>query len=1231
MGQRSTMSALPRDQVVDQVSAENNTTSSVERDEEISRTYIEATDEEGVLKGLTEGVRNQEDVQRDITVQAQQALKNQEDERDEKRIERAKTNKARLNNQKRLQTQRLGHFGITPQQRTALQDEVSKLEEQILGLEDDIQQTRERMRLREAEAGAANDDSARGDASKRQPGESLRDFLIRTGKITPFDKMTAHHMEEGDGELGQVLLEAEVEAEEEAYAQSTKANAPEERSHQFLRKPGFAKDETPQETDSDISVRAAKKRRTHVDRAVTSTEVSEGEFSEAVSRPKHAAKAEESFSPSSTDSENNGSDAAYEDVIVNHVGRKLKAANSRVDGDTETEEAEKIVDDGNEALYQKRVNAWIVARSAARSREPQRDLNQMDPEEEEWFKPSPHGPDYTFANGLKLPGDIHPALYNYQLTGVRWLSELWNTQTGGIVGDEMGLGKTIQVIAFIAALHYSKQLKKPVIVVAPATVLLQWVKEFQTWWPPLRVSILHTSGAGMVDVQKESRIEESDEDERGSWRQKKVSKNSKAAKRIVDRVLQHGHVLVTTYAGIQTYGHLLVPVEWQYAVLDEGHKIRNPNAAVTLYAKELKTPNRIILSGTPLQNNLIELWSLFDFIYPMRLGTLITFRNQFEIPIKLGGYANATQLQIRTADKTAEALKETIAPFLLQRLKVDVASDLPRKTEQVLFCKLTKPQRQAYEAFLASDDMKSILNRTRQSLYGIDILRKICNHPDLLDPALKKKPGYKWGNPTKSGKMQVVRALVEMWKKKGDKTLIFSQGVQMLNIIEDFVKDIGNLNYLRMDGSTPIKNRQELVNQFNDSPEYDVFLLTTKVGGLGVNLTGANRVIIFDPDWNPSTDVQARERAWRLGQKKEVTIYRLMTAGTIEEKIYHRQIFKQFLADKILKDPKQRQTFHMKDLYDLFILGASDEAPTETSELFQGTEVNFRNKSDGSGRLADPNKDSSVGTTTGIHLSQGSAVATRDPTTNLASGTSSREAAARDVLAPIDGISKIEDFHDESVNAAPASDVNDQVNEQRIMQGLFARSGIHSVLQHDKIINGRRVIQADRGMVEAEAKRLAAEAAAELRKAGEAAKLVPIGTVTWTGESGTGGRPPPAATRRRGPAAGSVLQGLQDRQLGPGGVSPGSSPGSSRPGTPGPPNIRNPSTKDFVRMIRDYMRVHGGVVPTQMLIVHFDHMCSNEKSTRQFKAALQQVAELKPVPGSSGQTRQRWHLREGFA
>ncbi|KAI1291777.1 DNA excision repair protein ERCC-6 [Halotydeus destructor] len=183
--------------------------------------------------------------------------------------------------------------------------------------------------------------------------------------------------------------------------------------------------------------------------------------------------------------------------------------------------------------------------------------------------------------------------------------------------------------------------------------------------------------------------------------------------------------------------------------------------------------------------------------------------------------------------------------------------------------------------------------------------------------------------------MQVVNALLKVWSKQNHKVLLFTQGTQMKTLIEKYLLH-REYTYLSMDGSTPIGSRQQLITQFNNDENVFVFLLTTRVGGLGVNLTGASRVLIFDPDWNPSTDLQARERAWRIGQQKKVTIYRLLTSGTIEEKIYHRQVFKQYLSNRVLKNPKQRRFFKTNDLYELFSLG-NDSKSTETSAIFAGT------------------------------------------------------------------------------------------------------------------------------------------------------------------------------------------------------------------------------------------------------------------------------------------------------
>lgn len=223
------------------------------------------------------------------------------------------------------------------------------------------------------------------------------------------------------------------------------------------------------------------------------------------------------------------------------------------------------------------------------------------------------------------------------------------------------------------------------------------------------------------------------------------------------------------------------------------------------------------------------------------------FQTQFSVPIGIGGYANATNVQVQTAYKCACMLRDLINPYLLRRMKVDVASDLPKKNEQVLFCKLTKIQRQAYLQFIHSKDMDAILEHRRQVLFGIDIVRKICNHPDIINLTLSHSdPDY--GNPERSGKMMVVKALLNMWKQQQHRVLLFSQTRQMLDILEIMMKRVG-YNYLRMDGSTPVSQRMSLVNQFNDSSEVFVFLLTTKVGGLGINLTGANRIILYDPDW----------------------------------------------------------------------------------------------------------------------------------------------------------------------------------------------------------------------------------------------------------------------------------------------------------------------------------------------------------------------------------------------
>ncbi|XP_073245339.1 DNA excision repair protein ERCC-6-like isoform X3 [Porites lutea] len=501
------------------------------------------------------------------------------------------------------------------------------------------------------------------------------------------------------------------------------------------------------------------------------------------------------------------------------------------------------VDDGSEKMYRQRIRELRIKELLKKRKE-----SQADESDEEEL------PDMEFDKGLKIPGKIWHKLYKYQQTGVQWLWELHCQQAGGIIGDEMGLGKTIQIIAFLTGLKHSKISAKkkkhgglgPVLIICPVTVLHQWVQEFHKWWPEFRVAVLHETGTYQGFKQE-----------------------------LIKKICTENGVLVTSYSGMRQHQDNLLAQRFDYVILDEGHKIRNPDAEITLACKQFRTPHRIILSGSPMQNNLRELWSLFDFVFPGKLGTLPVFMTEFSVPITMGGYSNATKVQVETAYKCACVLRDTINPYLLRRLKKDVkmSLDLPTKNEQVLFCRLTEEQRELYQQYLNSKEVQAILA----------------------------------GN------------------------------YKMLNILEKFVVSKG-YTYFRLDGSTPVASRQGLIKKYNEDRSIFMFLLTTRVGGLGVNLVGADRIIIYDPDWNPSTDTQARERAWRIGQKKPVTIYRLITTGTIEEKIYHRQIFKQFLTNRVLKDPKQRRFFKSNDLYELFTLDNCDKRyGTETSAIFAGS------------------------------------------------------------------------------------------------------------------------------------------------------------------------------------------------------------------------------------------------------------------------------------------------------
>lgn len=545
----------------------------------------------------------------------------------------------------------------------------------------------------------------------------------------------------------------------------------------------------------------------------------------------------------------------------------------------------------------------------------------------------------------------------------------------------------------------------------------------------------------------------------------RTSQKTDAAQKIINSVLRDGHILVTTYRGLHTYLDELASVEWSYAVLDEGHQIRNRNTEASKACKQLDTWNRIILSGTPVQNNLRELYSLFEFVYPGLLGSdLRDFTEHFEMPIREGHHRGASSLAIAAGDRCSKTLRETVRPYMLRRVKADVADSLPPKTEQVFFCKLTPQQEHIYQAALDSPEVKRVFdssgNRQADVFSAIDMLRKICNHPDLRER--RRAEIADWGHPDRSVKMQVVVELLRVCKRFGHKTLVFSQVLDILTIMERFLRS-ENLSFVRMDGQTPQGERQHIVDRFNHSTDIDVFLLTPQTGGVGLNLTGADRVILFDPSWNPATDRQAIERAWRLGQTKPVKIYRLLTPGTIEEKIYRKQLYKQFVSDRVMSDTEFNRYVDTSNLFDLFTYG-----------------------SDAAGNAMVDNAPASSHDTAGNGPRQ--------------QGPQRKEAAAElteeegNALGAVERVGAVEEYADEGA-------------EEKDMLDAVITNNADVVYEHEHVLRSKHRVRADKRMTEQEAERLNERTVRFLKEQANRAYLARHG--------GPGGGPARAPSGRR--------------------------------------------------------------------------------------------------------------------
>lgn len=459
-----------------------------------------------------------------------------------------------------------------------------------------------------------------------------------------------------------------------------------------------------------------------------------------------------------------------------------------------------------------------------------------------------------------VPKALNAELRPYQKEGFKWINEITDLGFGGVLADDMGLGKTLQIIAFLLSQKKSKS-----IVVVPTSVIYNWMDEFEKFAPSIRVGLVHGSKSKRDKVLRDFKrglgikIEE---------------------KNLKEKSYEKYDVLLTTYGTLKNDEKAYENLSFDYCIIDEAQNIKNPSAQATLSVKNIKSRCNIALTGTPIENNLMELWSIFDFVMPGYLFTKDRFRERFILD-----------------ESNLSELKYLITPFILRRLKEEVLSELPEKLEKKYLVEMKGKQKQLYSFYVKA--IKNQLNENKSSeksgrdkinLFAyLTKLREIC-----LDPSIVV-PDYKGG----SSKLTVVREIVKDASESGKKILLFSQFTSVLQKIEeDFKKE--DISYLYLDGGTSAKDRVERVKKFNDDSNIKVFLISLKAGGVGLNLTSASVVIHFDPWWNPSVEDQATDRVHRFGQENKVEVIKLVAKDTIEEKIVLMQEDKRELIQSLM-------------------------------------------------------------------------------------------------------------------------------------------------------------------------------------------------------------------------------------------------------------------------------------------------------------------------------------------
>lgn len=522
----------------------------------------------------------------------------------------------------------------------------------------------------------------------------------------------------------------------------------------------------------------------------------------------------------------------------------------------------------------------------------------------------------------------------HQVEGVKFMYRCTTGLTdesgqGCIMADEMGLGKTLQCITLMWTLlkqspDAGKKTIEKCVIACPSSLVQNWANELVKWLGPGTINPFAIDGKA-TKAELEQQLK--------SW--------ASATGRAVTRP-----VLIVSYETLRMYvDHLRTPIGLM--LCDEGHRLKNGESQTYEALSRLEVKRRVILSGTPIQNDLSEYFALLSFANPGYLGTRLEFRKKFEIPILRGRDASGTEADQQKGNERLKELLELVNKFIIRRTNDILSKYLPTKYEHVVFCNLAPFQLDLYNYFVKSPEIQSLLRgKGSQPLKAIGLLKKLCNHPDLLNlpedlPGCEKHfpedfvPKDQRGrdrevNPAYSGKMQVLdRMLRRIRRDTNDKIVLISNYTQTLDVFEKLCRS-NNYGCLRLDGTMAVNKRQKLVDKFNnpDGEEF-VFLLSSKAGGCGLNLIGANRLVLFDPDWNPAADQQALARVWRDGQKKDCFVYRFIATGTIEEKVFQRQSHKQSLSSCVVDAAEDvERHFTLDSLRELFQYRAGTTSDT---------------------------------------------------------------------------------------------------------------------------------------------------------------------------------------------------------------------------------------------------------------------------------------------------------------